>query len=87
MTIQIQAMMIYRRRKMMTNLLDRNVIENILTDLGKCQEESGVIMTDAKYVFEASQNLEDRIKDISDRLNKLIETWEERDDYKKANAR
>ena len=87
MTIQIQAMRIYRRRKMMTNLLDRNVIENILTDLGKCQEESGVIMTDAKYVFEASQNLEDRIKDISDRLNKLIETWEERDDYKKANAR
>ena len=66
----------------MSNLLDRNVIENILTDLGKCQEESGVIMTDAKYVFEASQNLEDRIKDISDRLNKLIETWEERDEYK-----
>ena len=71
----------------MSNLLDRNIIENILTDLGKCQEESGVIMTDAKYVFEASQNLEDRIKDISDRLNKLIETWEEQDDYKKANAR
>ena len=66
----------------MSNLLDKNVIKNILTDLGKCQEESGVIMTDAKYVHEASQNLEDRIKDISDRLNKLIETWEERDEYK-----
>ena len=66
----------------MSNLLDKNVIENVLTDLGKCQEEAGVIMTDAKYVHEASQNLEDRIKDISDRLNKLIETWEERDEYK-----
>lgn len=72
---------------MMSNLLDKNVIMNILTDLGKCQEESGVIMTDAKYVFEASQNLEDRIKDISDRLNKLIETWEERDENKRSNKR
>jgi len=44
-------------------------------------------MTDAKYVFEASQNLEDRIKDVSDRLNKLIETWEERDEYKRSNKR
>lgn len=67
----------------MSNLLDRNVIENILTDLGTCQEESGIIMTDAKYVFEASQSLENRIKDLSDRLNKLIETWEERDEYKR----
>jgi len=69
------------------NLLDKNVVENLLTDLGKCQEESGVMMTDAKYLHEASMNLEDRIKDISDRLNKLLETWEERNDYKKANKR
>ena len=61
----------------MSNLLHKNVIENILTDLGTCQEESGIIMTDAKYVFEASQSLENRIKDLSDRLNKLIEKWEE----------
>ena len=61
----------------MSNLLYKNVIENILTDLGTCQEESGIIMTDAKYVFEASQSLENRIKDLSDRLNKLIEKWEE----------
>ena len=57
----------------MSNLLDKNVIENILTDLGKCQEESGVIMTDAKYIHEASNDLDSKIKDIGDRLNKLIE--------------
>ena len=57
----------------MSNLLDKNVIENILTDLCKCQEESGVIMTDAKYIQEASNDLDSKIKDIGDRLNKLIE--------------
>ena len=67
----------------MSNLLDKNVIENVLTDLGKCQEEAGVIMTDAKYVHEASMNLEDRIKDITNCLNRLIEKWEERDEYRK----
>ena len=57
----------------MSNLLDKNVIENVLTDLGKCQEEAGVIMTDAKYIHEASMDLDSRIKDIGDRLHKLIQ--------------
>jgi hypothetical protein len=30
-------------------------------------------MTDAKYIHEASMNLDERIKDIEDRLHKLIE--------------
>ena len=61
----------------MSNLLDKNVIQNVLDDLCLCQEEAGVIMTDAKYLFEASIKLEERIKDVNDRLNKLIEKWEE----------
>ena len=71
----------------MSNLLDKNVIENLLTDLGKCQEEVGVIMTDAKYIFEASVDCEARLKDISDRMNKLLETWEERNEYRRSNKR
>jgi hypothetical protein len=30
-------------------------------------------MTDAKYIHEASMDLDSRIKDIGDRLNKLIQ--------------
>ena len=54
-------------------LLEVSKLENILSDLIKCQEEAGVIMTDAKYIQEASNNLDSRIKDIGDRLNKLIQ--------------
>jgi len=54
-------------------LLEVSKLENILNDLIKCQEEAGVIMTDAKYIHEASMDLDSRIKDIGDRLNKLIQ--------------
>jgi len=54
-------------------LLEVSQLENILNDLIKCQEEAGVIMTDAKYIHEASMDLDSRIKDIGDRLNKLIQ--------------
>ena len=64
-------------------LLEVSKLESLLNDLIKCQEEAGVIMTDAKYVHEASMNLEDRIKDITNCLNRLIEKWEEQDEYRK----
>lgn len=54
-------------------LLEVSKLENILNDMIKCQEEAGVIMTDAKYIHEASMDLDSRIKDIGDRLNKLIQ--------------
>ena len=54
-------------------LLEVSKLESMLSDLIKCQEEAGVIMTDAKYIQEASNNLDSRIKDIGDRLNKLIQ--------------
>jgi len=54
-------------------LVEVSQLENILNDLIKCQEEAGVIMTDAKYIHEASMDLDTRIKDIGDRLNKLIQ--------------
>ncbi len=54
-------------------LLEVSKLENILNDLIKCQEAAGVIMTDAKYINEASDNLDSKIKDIGDRLNKLIQ--------------
>ena len=54
-------------------LLEVSKLESLLNDLSKCQEEAGVIMTDAKYIFEASVDCEARLKDISDRLNKLIQ--------------
>jgi hypothetical protein len=54
-------------------LVEVSQLENILNDLIKCQEEAGVIMTDAKYIHEASMDLDSRIKDIGDRLNKLIQ--------------
>lgn len=54
-------------------LLEVSKLENILNDLIKCQEEAGVIMTDAKYIHEASMDLDSRIKDIGDRLHKLIQ--------------
>lgn len=54
-------------------LLEVSKLETMFNDLIKCQEEAGVIMTDAKYIHEASMDLESRIKDIGDRLNKLIE--------------
>lgn len=54
-------------------LLEVSKLENILNDLIKCQEAAGVIMTDAKYIQEASNDLDSRIKDIGDRLNKLIQ--------------
>jgi hypothetical protein len=55
------------------NLVEVSQLENMLNDLIKCQEEAGVIMTDAKYINEASMDLDSRIKDIGDRLNKLIQ--------------
>jgi len=54
-------------------LLEVAELESIFKDLIECQESSGVIMTDAKYICEASNNLESKIKDIGDRLHKLIE--------------
>ena len=54
-------------------LLEVSKLESLLNDLIKCQEEAGVIMTDAKYIHEASNDLDSKIKDIGDRLNKLIE--------------
>ena len=54
-------------------LLEVAKLESLLSDLIKCQEEAGVIMTDAKYIHEASMDLDSRIKDIGDRLHKLIE--------------
>jgi len=54
-------------------LLEVSKLENILNDLIKCQEAAGVIMTYAKYINEASNDLDSRIKDIGDRLNKLIQ--------------
>jgi hypothetical protein len=54
-------------------LLEVSKLESLLNDLIKCREEAGVIMTDAKYIHEASMNLDERIKDIEDRLHKLIE--------------
>lgn len=54
-------------------LIEVAELESILKDLGKCQESSGVIMTDAKYIHEAADNLESKIKDISERLYKLIQ--------------
>ena len=54
-------------------LLEVSKLESLLNDLIKCQEEAGVIMTDAKYIHEASMDLDERIKDIGDRLNKLIQ--------------
>ena len=54
-------------------LLEVAKCEAILNDLIKCQEEAGVIMTDAKYIHEASMDLDRRIKDIGVRLNKLIQ--------------
>ena len=54
-------------------LLEVSKLENILNDMIKCQEEAGVIMTDAKYIHEASMDLDSRIKDIGDRLHKLIQ--------------
>ena len=54
-------------------LLELSKLKLILSDLIKCQEEAGVIMTDAKYIHEASNDLDSRIKDIGDRLNKLIQ--------------
>lgn len=54
-------------------LLEVSKLESILSDLIKCQESAGVIMTDAKYIHEASNDLDSKIKDIGDRLNKLIE--------------
>ena len=53
-------------------LLEVAKLESLLSDLIKCQEEAGVIMTDAKYIHEASMDLDTRIKDIGDRLHKLI---------------
>lgn len=58
---------------MKMKLLEVSKLENILNDLIKCQEAAGVIMTDAKYINEASNDLDSRIKDIGDRLNKLIQ--------------
>ena len=37
-------------------LLEVSKLENILNDLIKCQEAAGVIMTDAKYIQEASND-------------------------------
>lgn len=54
-------------------LLEVSKLESLLNDLIKCQEEAGVIMTDSKYIHEASMNLDERVKDIGDRLNKLIQ--------------
>jgi hypothetical protein len=54
-------------------LLEVSKLESLLSDLIKCQEEAGVIMTDAKYIHEASMDLDIRIKEIGDRLNKLIQ--------------
>ena len=54
-------------------LLEVAKLESLLNDLIKCQEEAGVIMTDAKYIHEASMDLDSRIKDIGDRLHKLIQ--------------
>ena len=54
-------------------LLEVAKLESLLNDLIKCQEEAGVIITDAKYIHETSMDLENRIKDIEDRLHKLIE--------------
>lgn len=54
-------------------LLEVAKLEAMLNDLIECQEEAGVIMTDAKYIHEASIRLDIRIKDIGDRLNKLIQ--------------
>ena len=54
-------------------LLEVAKLESLLSDLIKCQEEAGVIMTDAKYIHEASMDLDSRIKDIGDRLHKLIQ--------------
>lgn len=54
-------------------LLEVAKLESLLSDLIKCQEEAGVIMTDAKYIHEASMDLDTRIKDIGDRLHKLIQ--------------
>jgi hypothetical protein len=54
-------------------LLEVSKLESLLNDLIKCQEEAGVIMTDSKYIHEASMNLDERIKDIEDRLHKLIQ--------------
>ena len=53
-------------------LLEVSKLEALLSDLIKCQEAAGVIMTDAKYIHEASNDLDSKIKDIGDRLNKLI---------------
>ena len=54
-------------------LLEVSKLESLLNDLIKCQEEAGVIMTDAKYIHETSMDLENRIKDIGDRIHKLIQ--------------
>jgi hypothetical protein len=54
-------------------LLEVAKLESLLSDLIKCQEAAGVIMTDAKYIHEASNNLDSEIKDIGDRLHKLIQ--------------
>ena len=58
---------------MKLKLYEISKLENMLNELATCQETAGVIMTDAKYVQEAADNLNSRIKDIGDRLNKLIQ--------------
>ena len=61
----------------MSNLLSKNVIENIMDDIGKCQEDSGVMMSDASYMHKACMDLDERLKDINNRLDKMIKKWEE----------
>lgn len=61
----------------MSRLTDINYLESLEDDIGKIQEEAGVIMTDAKYVHEASMDLDNRLRDVNERLHKLINKLKE----------
>lgn len=61
----------------MSRLTDINYLESLEDDIGKIQEEAGVIMTDAKYVYQTSMDLDNRLRDVNERLHKLINKLKE----------